>query len=98
MRARAKNCLRRSACSQHQNAGRTSDPPVLPHRSRMVSFKPHGRGQRTRMIRLLNEPFFLPEPLLPTLSFLGQTDERTVKPLAQYPVAAWLHAYAGAAS
>jgi hypothetical protein len=50
------------------------------------------------MIRLLNEPFFLPEPLLPTLSFLGQTDERTVKPLAQYPVAAWLHAYAGAAS
>ena len=49
------------------------------------------------MIRLLNEPFFLTRAaLLPTLSFLGQTDERTVKPLAQYPVTACLHAYAGA--
>ena len=49
------------------------------------------------MIRLLNEPFFLPRAaLLPALSYLGQTDERTVKPLAQYSVTAWLHAYAGA--
>jgi len=50
------------------------------------------------MIRLLNEPFCLPKALLPTRSFLGQIDEWTVKQLAQYPVAAWPHAYAGAAS
>ena len=49
------------------------------------------------MIRLLNEPFFLPTAaLLQALSYLRQTDERTVKPLAQYPVTAWLRAYAGA--
>jgi hypothetical protein len=48
------------------------------------------------MIRLLNEPFFLPKAaLLPALSYLGQTDERTVKPLAQYPVTARVRAYAG---
>jgi hypothetical protein len=63
----------------------------------MVSFTPHGRGQQTRMIRLLNEPFFLPTAeLLPAPSYLRQTDERTVKPLAQDPVTAWLQAYAGA--
>jgi len=49
------------------------------------------------MIRLLNEPFFLPKAAwLPALSYLGQTDERTVKPLAQYPVTARVRAYAGA--
>ena len=36
------------------------------------------------MIRLLNEPFFLPTAgLLPALSYLRQTDERTLEPLAQ---------------
>jgi hypothetical protein len=49
------------------------------------------------MIRLLNEPFFLPAAgLLPALSYLRQPDERTVEPLAQYPVTARVRAYAGA--
>ena len=49
------------------------------------------------MIRLLNKPFFLPTAgLLPALSYLRQTDERTLEPLAQYPVTARVRAYAGA--
>ena len=41
------------------------------------------------------KPICLPTAaLLPTLRYLRQTDERTVKPLAQYPVTAWLRAYA----